>query len=51
MFTMSLGTSNQSFDYLIPATRPAGIILDVSKYRCPMTQVSMAAQTVSQYTN
>jgi hypothetical protein len=33
--------------YLIPATKPAGRICPVSKYRCPMTSVRAAAMTVS----
>lgn len=32
--------------YLIAATIPAGIIFDVSRYRCPITKVTVMAQTV-----
>lgn len=35
----------------MPATTPAGMNLEVCTYRCPMTHVSMAAQTVLRYMN
>lgn len=41
-----LKRQNLCSTYLKPVTTPAGIILEVSIYRCPITYVTVAAQPV-----